>query len=52
MDHKAIFVNTRNWIDLTHDMHYSRALRKAELNLRVPWVVELVSWGSTCIYES
>ena len=36
MDLKQIANNTRNWVDLTQDKDYWRALTTAALNLRVP----------------
>ena len=36
MDLKYIGINTRNWVDLTHNRDYRRALVNAGLNLRVP----------------
>ena len=36
MDIKEIGINTRNWVDLTQDREYWRALVNAALNLRVP----------------
>jgi len=35
-DIKEIGVNTRNWVDLSQDRNYWRALVNAALNLRVP----------------
>ena len=35
MDLKEKGINTRNWIDLTQDRDYWRALVNATLNLRV-----------------
>ena len=34
IDHKEIGMNTRNWVGLTQDRHYWRALVIAELNIR------------------
>ena len=34
MDLKEIGISTRNWVDLTQDMDYWRALVNAVLNLR------------------
>ena len=36
MDLKEIGINTRNWVDLTQDRNYWRALVNAALNFRVP----------------
>jgi hypothetical protein len=36
MDLKEIGTNTRNWVDLSKDRVYRRALVNAELNLQVP----------------
>ena len=36
MDLKEIGISTWNWVDLTQDRAYWRALVKAALNLRVP----------------
>ena len=36
MDLKEIGINTRNWVDLTQDRDYWRALVNAALNLLVP----------------
>ena len=36
MDLKEIGINTRNWVDLTQESDYWRALVDAALNLRVP----------------
>jgi hypothetical protein len=33
---KEIVINTRNWVDLTQDRDYWRALVYAALNLQVP----------------
>ena len=35
MDLKEISINTKNWVDLAHDMDYWRALVNMALNLRV-----------------
>jgi hypothetical protein len=43
MDLKEIGINTRNWVDSAQDRNYWRALVNAELNLRVPQAMELVS---------
>jgi hypothetical protein len=43
MDLKEIPIITRNWVDLAQDSDYWRALLDAALNLRVPYVMELVS---------
>ena len=42
MDPKEIGINTRNWVDSARDRDYWRALMNVALNLRVPWVMELV----------
>ena len=39
---KEVGVNTRNWIGLIRDRDYWRTLVNAELNLRVPFAMELV----------
>jgi len=36
IDLKEIVINTRNWVDLTLDRDYWRALLNAALNHRVP----------------
>ena len=36
MNLKGIVINSRNWVDLTQDRDYWRALVNATLNLRVP----------------
>ena len=36
MDLKEISINTRNWVDLTQDRGYWKALLNVVLNLRVP----------------
>ena len=36
MDFKEIGISTRNWVDLTQNMDYWRALVNSALNLRVP----------------
>ena len=36
MDLKEIGINTRNWVDMTQDRDYWRALVNVVLNLRVP----------------
>ena len=36
MDFKEIGINTRNWVNSTHDRDYWRARVIAALNLRVP----------------
>ena len=43
MDLKDIGINTRNWVDSVQDRDYRRALVNAELNLRIPLAMELVS---------
>ena len=43
MDLKEIGVSARNRIDLAQDGNYWRALVNVALNLRVPYVMELVS---------
>ena len=42
MNLKEIGINTRNWVDLTQDRDYWRALVNAALNPRVPQAMELV----------
>ena len=42
MNLKEIGINTRNWVDLTQDRDYWRALVNAALNLRVSEAMELV----------
>ena len=42
MDLKEIGFNTRNWVDSAQDMDCWRVLVNAELNLRVPELVELI----------
>ena len=42
MDLKEIVIVTRNWVDLSQDKHYWRALVKAALHFRVPYDMELV----------
>ena len=36
IDLKEIGINTRNWVDSSHDKDYWRALLNAALNFRVP----------------
>ena len=36
MDVKEISINMRNWVDLSQNRHYFRALVNVALNLRVP----------------
>jgi hypothetical protein len=43
-DHKAMCINTRNWIDSAHDKDYWRALVNAIFNLQVPLAMELASY--------
>ena len=42
MDLEEISINAGNWVDSAQDMNYSRALVNAALNLRVPYVLELL----------
>ena len=42
MDLKEIGINTRNWVDLSQDRDYLRALMNAALHRRVPCALELV----------
>ena len=42
MDLKEIGIDTRNWVDSAQDKDYWRVLVNALLNLRVPYVMELV----------
>ena len=42
IDLKKISINTRNWLDSARDRNYWRVLVNAALNLRVPYVMELV----------
>ena len=42
MDLKEKSINTWNWVDSAQDRDYWRALVNAELDLRVPLVMELV----------
>jgi hypothetical protein len=41
MDFREININTRNCVDSTQDRDYWRALVNAELNPRVPYLIEL-----------
>ena len=41
MSLKEIEINTGNWGDSVQDRDYCRALANAELNLRVPYAMEL-----------
>ena len=43
MDLKEMGINTRNWFDSAQDGDFWRVLVNAELNLRVPSAMELVS---------
>ena len=43
MDLEEIGINAGNWVDSAQDGNYWRALVNAALNLRVPYVMELVS---------
>ena len=43
MDHKEIFINTKNWVNSAQDRYYWKGLVNAALNLRIPQVMELVS---------
>ena len=36
MDLKEMGINTRNWVDLTQEIDYRRALVNVALNLQVP----------------
>jgi hypothetical protein len=40
---KEVDINTRHWVDSAQDRDYWRALVNAELNLRIPYAIELVS---------
>ena len=52
MDIKEIDINTRNWVDLTQDRGYWRALVNAALNPRVFEVkTSLAGFGRGKIYE-
>ena len=42
MDLKEIGINTINWVASAQDSDYWRALVNAALNLRIPYVMELV----------
>ena len=44
MDLKEIGINTCNWVDWAQDSDYWRHLVNAALKLRVPQVMELVSY--------
>ena len=44
MNLKEIGINKRNWIESTHDRDYWIVLVKAALNLRLPQVIELISY--------
>ena len=42
MDLKEIGINTRNWVDSSHDRDFWRSLVNVALNLRVAKAMELI----------
>ena len=43
MDLKELGINTRNWVDLSQNRDYWRALVNAALDLRIPQAMDGVS---------